>query len=158
MGCCCGTAVLKEGQALTWDEDEFAKLHVESGHMNERRRSYVGRLYRLLGDETTLQAEAMGAAFDADSHPDVVNGNRESKDVRHDLVEALAVGGGPVSLKLFEDYYDTESITIEADGDEQFEALVSSSWILFLRQRAAAARAAAPAPAPATCIAAANAP
>ena len=34
---------------MTWDEDEFAKLHVESGHMNERRRSYVGRLYRLLG-------------------------------------------------------------------------------------------------------------
>lgn len=121
----------KETQALSVD-DEFFRLHVNSGHMNERRRSFVRRLYATLGDETTLDAEKMTVAFDADSHPDVVSGNRKAKEVRTELLESLGAGGGPVTRQLFEDYYDLQSITIE--GDEQFEALVRSSWINFVRQ------------------------
>lgn len=123
----------KETQALSVDE-EFFKLHVDSGHMCERRRSFVRRLYKTLGDETTLDAEEMTRAFDADSHPDVVSGNRKAVEVRNDLLESLAQGGGPVTLQLFEDYYDLQSITIE--GDDQFEALVRSSWISLVRQSA----------------------
>ena len=48
----------------------------------------------------------------------------------------LAAGGGPVTRQLFEDYYDLQSITV--DRDEQFEALVRSSWIALVRQKAAA--------------------
>mmetsp|Transcript_353 Transcript_353/g.1078 ORF Transcript_353/g.1078 Transcript_353/m.1078 type:complete len:150 (-) Transcript_353:325-774(-) len=123
----------KETQALSVD-DEFFKLHVDSGHMNERRRSFVRRLYVTLGDETTLEAEQMAAAFDADAHPDVVAGNRKATDVRNELTESLAAAGGPVTLQLFEDYYDLQSITIE--NDDQFEALVRSSWINLVRQNA----------------------
>ena len=61
--------------------------------------------------------------------------------MRQELLEALAAGGGPVSRNLFEDYYDLQSITIERD--EQFEALVRSSWIGLVRKRAAARKAAA---------------
>ena len=57
-------------------------------------------------------------------------------DVRAELHEALAAGGGPVTRQLFEDYYDLQSITV--DRDEQFEALVRSSWIALVRQKAAA--------------------
>ena len=101
-----------------------------------RRRSFVDRLYTILGDETTLDAAAMAKAFDADAHPDVVAGNRSAADVRAELHEALAAGGGPVTRQLFEDYYDLQSITV--DRDEQFEALVRSSWIALVRQKAAA--------------------
>ena len=41
-----------------------------------------------------------------------------------------------VTRQLFEDYYDLQSITV--DRDEQFEALVRSSWIALVRQKAAA--------------------
>ena len=117
-------------------DEEFFKLHVDAGHMNERRRSFIDRLYTTLGDETTLDAAEMAAAFDSDAHPDVVAGNRSASDVRQELLEALSGGGGPVARKLFEDYYDLQSITIERD--EQFEALVRSSWIALVRQKAAA--------------------
>mmetsp|Transcript_9462 Transcript_9462/g.24124 ORF Transcript_9462/g.24124 Transcript_9462/m.24124 type:complete len:145 (+) Transcript_9462:82-516(+) len=123
----------KDAQALSCDE-EFFKLHIDAGHMNERRRSYIRRLYATLGDETTLRAETMASAFDADAHPEVVAGNRKAKDVRNELVESLAVGGGPVTLQIFEDYYDLQSITV--DADDQFEALVRSSWIYLVRQTA----------------------
>jgi len=119
----------KEAQALSCDE-EFFKLHVDVGHMNDRRRSFVRRLFATLGDD--LDARVMGAAFDADSHPDVVAGNREPEDVRNELVEQLSAEGGAVTMQLFEDYYDLQSITIESD--DQFEALVRSSWIKFIRQ------------------------
>ena len=54
--------------------------------------------------------------------------------------EALAAGDppGPVTRQLFEDYYDLQSITV--DRDEQFKALVRSSWIALVRQKAAARR------------------
>ena len=102
--------------------------------MNERRRSFITRLYSTLGDASSLHATEMAAAFDSDAHPDVVAGNRTAKDVRAELLEALAMDGGPVSRQLFEDYYDIQSITIELD--EQFEALVRSSWIGLVRQKA----------------------
>ena len=121
-------------------DEEFFKLHVDAGHMNERRRSFITRLYSTLGDQSTLDANEMAAAFDSDAHPDVVAGNRPAKDVRAELLEALSMGGGPVTRQLFEDYYDIQSITIE--HDEQFEALVRSSWIGLVRQKAAAKMAA----------------
>mmetsp|Transcript_26324 Transcript_26324/g.68431 ORF Transcript_26324/g.68431 Transcript_26324/m.68431 type:complete len:142 (+) Transcript_26324:152-577(+) len=89
-----------------------------------------------IGPRATLDAAAMAKAFDADAHPDVVAGNRSAADVRAELHEALAAGGGPVTRQLFEDYYDLQSITV--DRDEQFEALVRSSWIALVRQKAAA--------------------
>ena len=121
-------------------DEEFFKLHVDAGHMNERRRSFITRLYSTLGDESTLSADDMAAAFDSDAHPDVVAGNRSAKDVRAELLEALSMDGGPVTRQLFEDYYDIQSITIE--HDEQFEALVRSSWIGLVRQKAQAKMAA----------------
>ena len=42
-------------------DEEFFKLHVDAGHMNERRRSFITRLYSTLGDESTLSADAMAA-------------------------------------------------------------------------------------------------
>uniref|UniRef100_A0A7S3JR67 Uncharacterized protein n=1 Tax=Aureoumbra lagunensis TaxID=44058 RepID=A0A7S3JR67_9STRA len=127
----------KETQALSVDE-EFFKLEVDKGHMNERRRSFVQRLYENLAKDGELNAEAMGKAFDADSHPDVVNGNRTAEDVRNELIEMLSMNGGVVSMQLFEDYYDIQSITIESDP--QFEALVRSSWVPFLRKLTLARR------------------
>ena len=121
-------------------DEEFFKLHVDAGHMNERRRSFITRLYSTLGNAKTLDATEMAAAFDSDAHPDVVAGNRTAKDVRAELLEALSMDGGPVTRQLFEDYYDIQSITIE--HDEQFEALVRSSWIGLVRQKAQAKMAA----------------
>lgn len=97
--------------------------------MNDRRRSFVRRIFPTLGDN--LDAENMAAAFDAECHPDVISGNRTAEDVRNELIEAL---GESVTSQAFEDYYDLQSITI--DSDEQFEALVRSSWIAFIRQNA----------------------
>mmetsp|Transcript_13208 Transcript_13208/g.39447 ORF Transcript_13208/g.39447 Transcript_13208/m.39447 type:complete len:143 (+) Transcript_13208:300-728(+) len=141
MGNVCCAEPKPDIQAKRSMDEEFFKLHVDAGHMNERRRSFIDRLYTTLGDETTLDAADMAAAFDSDAHPDVVAGNRSASDVRQELLEALAAGGGPVSRNLFEDYYDLQSITIERD--EQFEALVRSSWIGLVRKRAAARKAAA---------------
>lgn len=115
-------------------DEEFFRLHVDTGHMNDRRRSFVRRLYETMGDETTLDADDMVAAFDAGSHPDVVSGNRKESEVRNELLESLSSGGGPVTQQLFEDYYDLQSITIE--DDERFEALIRSSWIGFVRANA----------------------
>ena len=136
MGNACCAEPKPDIQAKRSMDEEFFKLHVDAGHMNDRRRSFVDRLYTILGDETTLDAAAMAKAFDADAHPDVVAGNRSAADVRAELHEALAAGGGPVTRQLFEDYYDLQSITV--DRDEQFEALVRSSWIALVRQKAAA--------------------
>ena len=136
MGNACCAEPKPDIQAKRSMDEEFFKLHVDAGHMNDRRRSFVDRLYTILGDETTLDAAAMAKAFDADAHPDVVAGNRSAADVRAELHEALAAGGGPVTRQLFEDYYDLQSITV--DRDEQFEALVRSSWIALVRQKATA--------------------
>lgn len=140
MGNACCPELKPDIQAKRSMDEEFFKLHVDAGHMNDRRRSFVDRLYTILGDETTLDAAAMAEAFDADAHPDVVAGNRSAADVRAELHEALAAGDppGPVTRQLFEDYYDLQSITV--DRDEQFEALVRSSWIALVRQKAAARR------------------
>lgn len=121
-------------------DEEFFKLHVDAGHMNERRRSFITRLYSTLGTDASLNADEMAAAFDSDAHPDVVAGNRSATDVRSELLEALSMDGGPVTRQLFEDYYDIQSITIE--HDEQFEALVRSSWIGLVRAKAQAKMAA----------------
>mmetsp|Transcript_15974 Transcript_15974/g.47655 ORF Transcript_15974/g.47655 Transcript_15974/m.47655 type:complete len:145 (-) Transcript_15974:52-486(-) len=138
MGNQCCAEPKPDVQAKASMDEEFFKLHVDAGHMNERRRSFVDRLYTTLGDETTLDAAEMAAAFDSDAHPDVVAGNRSAKDVRSELHEALSAAGGPVQRKFFEDYYDIQSITIE--HDEQFEALVRSSWIGLVRKKAAEKR------------------
>ena len=60
-------------------DEEFFKLHVDAGHMNERRRSFITRLYSTLGNAKTLDATEMAAAFDSDAHPDVVAGNRTAR-------------------------------------------------------------------------------
>ncbi|KAJ1446030.1 hypothetical protein M885DRAFT_547937 [Pelagophyceae sp. CCMP2097] len=108
--------------------------------MNQRRRSYVERLYSTLGDEKTLTARTMCAAFDAEAHPDVIAGNRTADDVREELDESLRSGGGAVSEVLFVAYYDIQSISI--DSDDQFEALVRSGWIALVRTIAKAKKAA----------------
>ncbi|KAH8053765.1 hypothetical protein JL722_9241 [Aureococcus anophagefferens] len=132
--CPCCQEAKPDIQAKRSMDEEFFKLHVDAGHMNERRRSFITRLYSTLGNAKTLDATEMAAAFDSDAHPDVVAGNRTAKDVRAELLEALSMDGGPVTRQLFEDYYDIQSITIELD--EQFEALVRSSWIGLVRQKA----------------------
>ena len=110
MGCHLSREDMKEAQAVSCDE-EFFKLHVDSGHMNERRRSFVRRVFPTLGD--ALDAQEMAAAFDADSHPEVIAGHRTAEDVRNELLEALSLDDGKVNLQLFEDYYDLQSITVE---------------------------------------------
>ena len=97
MGCSSSAETKgRDIQALSVDE-QFFTLHVDKGHMNEARRQWVQRIYATKGDETTLTAEKMGAAFDADSHPDVVAGTRKATDVRNELVETLGSSGGPVA-------------------------------------------------------------
>lgn len=146
MGCSSSAETKgRDIQALSVDEQFFA-LHVDKGHMNEARRQWVQRIYATMGDETSLTAEKMGAAFDADAHPDVVAGNRKAIDVRNELIETLGASGGPVTLQLFEDYYDIQSITLE--DDDKFKALVRSSWIHFIREQKKAAKRAASREAP----------
>ena len=67
MGNACCAEPKPDIQAKRSMDEEFFKLHVDAGHMNDRRRSFVDRLYTILGDETTLDAAAMAKAFDADA-------------------------------------------------------------------------------------------
>ena len=56
MGQVCCAEPKPDIQAKRSMDEEFFKLHVDAGHMNDRRRSFVDRLYTILGDETTLDA------------------------------------------------------------------------------------------------------
>ena len=58
MGNACCAEPKPDIQAKRSMDEEFFKLHVDAGHMNDRRRSFVDRLYTILGDETTLDAAA----------------------------------------------------------------------------------------------------
>lgn len=107
------------------------KFASSSTSMSARRQAIVALSFAKM-DPTGMGAidpEVLVSQFDANQHPDVLNGSKTPQAALTDFLNGFVVGGeldGKVTANEFEQYYAKISVTI--DSDDYFETMIRNLY------------------------------
>ena len=99
--------------------------------LNSRRLDIVNKAFEIIDTDGNgiVEIQEVVNAYNADKHPDVINGKRKANDVLKEFLETFEVGevvDGMVSHQEFINYYTNLSASV--DNDDYWELMIRNAW------------------------------